>query len=225
MWHCYAIHARMRRTLIGAELRSHHGVTRLPAERGGVHVGDALIGRKTENHDVQERGDTDKHQAVPYHRRLHVDGGINGRQFTGGPELAAAKEYPDGHQQEAKDKNSGQQQENQNTDIRVGRTGQDEIVNPESDQGDGTAGGQYHADEAQRVLAQVVEQPGPVFHCVMRTHRRIALAFSRTWNAGSRATRAPPKDTTRPVREQQCCEPAVQAHRRTYGCGYFNVPR
>jgi hypothetical protein len=60
-----------------------------------------------------------------------------------------------GNQDQAEDKDAGEDEEKQNADVG-GRTGQHEVVHPESDGGDGATGGQNHADQAQRILAEVL---------------------------------------------------------------------
>ena len=160
----------------------------LPAERGRVHVRDAAIGRKTEDHNVQQCGEPDERQAIANHRRLQIHFRVDRRQFAAGAQLPPPEIDSNRDQQQADHKNSRQQQENQNADIRMGRTGKDEVINPEADKGYGAAGGQDHADQADGILAEVIQQLDPVVQCFLRIHRLDGLAFSVRADPPLRAT-------------------------------------
>ncbi len=145
-------------------------MARLPTERRGVHVGHALVGCQSENHDVHDSGESDKEDAVAHHWRIQIDGRINGRQLLCLLQLTAPQDDSNRNQEQAEHKDPGKDQEKQNPDVGVGRAGQHEVVHPETDEGDGAAGGQNHAGQAQRVLAEVEEQPRPIFESALRTH-------------------------------------------------------
>src|SRR5208282_5066999 len=65
---------------------------------------------------------------------------------------------------------SGKNQKNEYADVRVWRTLQHEIVNPEGNHRDCRARRHNHANQADDVLAQEVEEPCPISNRILRTH-------------------------------------------------------
>jgi len=72
-------YARVRRILIGGIFRSHHGVTRCPAEACGIHVLDAAIRRRADDQEVDDGREGHPFQGTPHHGEVQVDGGENSR--------------------------------------------------------------------------------------------------------------------------------------------------
>ena len=107
----HALDVRVRRILIGRKFRGHHGMAGLPAEVLRIHIGNAFIGGKGENQDIQERSGRDEQQTVPNHRNLKVNFGIGVGKFSGIAQLAAAQVDSDRDQNQAQNEKAGQNQE------------------------------------------------------------------------------------------------------------------
>ena len=142
-----AFHARMRRILIRGELRRHHRVAGLSAEFSGIHVRDAAVGGRSKNDDVQKCGRSDHEETMTHDRLAQIDFRIDVQELAAGPKAAAPQQNPDRHEQQAEDEDPWQNQENKDADIRMRRTGQEEIVEPESDERHRAGGRKDGTDE------------------------------------------------------------------------------
>ena len=175
-----AFHACVGRILVRGIFGCHHGVASLPTEAGAIHVGHAAIRGERENKNVDHGGPADERNPVPHRRSFQVDLRIIAWEFASVLQLSAAQKYSDWNQEQSKDEDARQDEEDQQADVRVRRTGQREVVNPEGDQRDGATGGESHANEANRVLAEEVNQAGPVSDCNLWTHTGSTPRFLRT---------------------------------------------
>src|SRR5260370_19545966 len=157
----HAIHVSMGRALVRGEFGSHHCMTGLPAELSRIHVGDASIGGGTKNNDVQERRDGDKQNRMPDHGIPQADGRVNFQELASCCETPAAQQDAGGHKQKSQNEDSRKDEEQQDPDIRMGRTRKKKLVKPERHKSRRAACGQDSAGERERILSQKVEQPKP----------------------------------------------------------------
>jgi hypothetical protein len=111
-------------------------------------------------------------------------------------QFSAAQQDVDEDEQQTKNEHSGKNAEEDNADVGVWRSRKNKIVNPKADESDGGTAGEHDADEAESVLAEVVQQPRPIFHGILRTHVRSVLVFAEEKMLSKKA---PAKDTPGPV--------------------------
>src|SRR3974377_1382541 len=169
-----ALDAGMRRILVGAVFRSHDGVAGKSAKGGGIHIRNAAVGSKTEDHDIQDRGTENEEEAVANQRRLEVDFRVNGGQLAGVAQFSAAEKNSDGNENEPEDKHTRQDEEEEDADVGGRRAREDEVINPETREGDGAGASEHDADQAEGVLAEVIEESCPIFDGVLRSHGSVA---------------------------------------------------
>src|SRR6266852_2882266 len=152
----------------------------LSAEASGIHVRHATVRSKRKKDYIERRGHRDEQNTVLHHRGLQVEFRVNAWQLSRVPQFSPAQENPHRNQEQAQNKNPRQDEEDQQPDVGVRWPRQNEIVDPEANQGDGAAGREGHPDEADSILAEVVKQACPVSDGILWTHTRITLRFLRS---------------------------------------------
>src|SRR5215469_8774538 len=192
----HTVDAGVRGILIGGKLRNHDRVTGLAAELCGVHIFHAAVRSRSKDEDVHKRCRSDDEDAMTYHRLAKIDRRINVRKPAPGLELMVSQQNADGDEQQTKDENSRQNQEKQNPYVRMGRSWKQEIIKPEGDERNCSAGRKRGANESDQVLSQIVKKPNPARKRFAKSHRvrcppffsfgkRKSLLTAPTSSAGS----------------------------------------
>jgi len=111
----HALHARVRRVLVGDELWFHY-VTALPAELGGFHMLDSTVGALGSNHDVDCSGRSEENRKLPKHRP--PVGGCQQR-LLGAYNASPRQEDSERDQYEAEDENHWDDEKDNYADVWV----------------------------------------------------------------------------------------------------------
>jgi hypothetical protein len=77
------------------------------------------------------------------------------------------------NQKQTENKKSGKDQKEQDSDVRMGRSWQEDFIKPESNRGKCCAGGDRGARERERILAQKIEWLGPVSDAFSQSHWKL----------------------------------------------------
>jgi hypothetical protein len=99
-------------------------------------------------------------------------------------ELPSVQQNSDGNQEQPQNEKCRKHEKKQNTYIGVRWARKDEVIDPEGDERDSAAGRQNYADQADRVLTQVVEQSCPLAH---RSPSHISYSLSKGFSLAKNA--------------------------------------
>ena len=113
------------------------------AERGSIHISDAAIAGRADDHEVDEGRDQHKIDAAPKYRIAQVDLGEVRRDVSRGLKRTTPEEYPNRNQNQAEDKEAGQDQIEENAQIGIGGTSvAEKLDDPKADKSEGGGAGE-----------------------------------------------------------------------------------
>src|ERR1039457_2801557 len=165
-----ASYPRVRRILVGGVLGVHHGVAGFAAEVRRIHILNPAVRGGTENQDIQQRRHGNVLQRAPYHGQAQIDGREDLRQRPASAQTSAPEPNTNWNQEQAEYKNAGKDQIDEKTNIRVRRSGQENVIKPERQYGERCTGRDHSPGERNGVLPQVVDRLRPVSDSLSQTH-------------------------------------------------------
>ena len=157
-----AIDVGVRGDFVSGVLGMHH-VAGLPAELGRIHIGRAAIAGHSDNQQVDDGGDEHDVDAMAEHAVVEIDFRKLRGNLAGFLESLAAEIDTDGDEDEATDEECGQDEKEDDAEVRVFFAAAEEFVEPVGDHGDAGGAGDCAAEEADGVVAEEERRPHPVF--------------------------------------------------------------
>src|SRR5579863_3922943 len=158
-----AFNAGVRRTLIRRKFGLHHRVARLPAESHRIHVLHSAIGSDAEDDDVCHSQARHPAESLAKRRNRKINLREGAGELSGSAKLEPVHQRAGGYQQETQDKDPGKNQKEDEANVRMKGTADNEIEQPEGDQRDCRTRGQDGACQAQRIAAKVSGGTNPEF--------------------------------------------------------------
>ncbi len=150
-----ASHTRVRRGLIGGELRVHDGMAQLAAE---IHRIGELVGlvaadgahQREDHHEAEHKGD-----GAALRRVVEVEPGEMRRRTYSAQPPPPLDHHPDGDQDESQNQESRRHHVGENADVGRGLAGKQVNENQQNDVGEGDAG-QRQADQADGISNEIL---------------------------------------------------------------------